>query len=158
MPCEIFYMPRQKEIISTINSLIETLKDGEEGFKQAVEAVKDSNLKSLFNEFSQQRAKFATELQSQAGRLGEPKPEESSSAAGTMHRAWINLKSAVTNGDDHAILAECERGEDSAVKEYQEAMEENLVSPLREIVSRQYSEVKMAHDRIRDLRDLTKAS
>lgn len=158
MSCEIFYMAQQKEIVSTINSLIETLKDGEEGFKQAVEAVKDSNLKSLFNEFSQQRAKFATELQSQAGRLGEPKPEESSSAAGTMHRAWINLKSAVTNGDDHAILAECERGEDSAVKEYQEAMEENLVSPLREIVSRQYSEVKMAHDRIRDLRDLTKAS
>ena len=41
-----------------------------------------------------------------------------------MHRAWINLKSAVTSGDDHAILAECERGEDSAVDEYKKAMEE----------------------------------
>src|SRR5438874_5672681 len=114
-------MAQQKEIISTINSLIETLKDGEEGFKQAAEAVKDSNLKSLFYEFSQQRARFATELQSLAMNLGETESEEIICATGAMHRAWINLKSAVTSGDDHAILAECERGEDSAMKEYEEA-------------------------------------
>jgi uncharacterized protein (TIGR02284 family) len=151
-------MAQQKEIISTVNSLIETLKDGQEGFKQAAEAVKDSNLKSLFSEFSLQRAKFAGELQSQARQLGEAEPEENGSAAGTMHRAWINLKSAVTSGDDHAILAECERGEDSAIKEYKEAMEEDLSSPIRDIVSRQYSEVKSAHDRVKSLRDSAKAS
>jgi uncharacterized protein (TIGR02284 family) len=73
-----------------------------------------------------------------------------------MHRAWINLKSVVTSGDDHAILAECERGEDSAVKEFKEAMEDGLTSPIRDIVTRQYSEVKDAHDRIKQLRDATK--
>ena len=74
-----------------------------------------------------------------------------------MHRAWINLKSAVTSGDDHAILAECERGEDSAVNEYKKAMEgENLSAPIRETISRQYTDVKGAHDRIRELRDATK--
>ena len=149
-------MAQQKEIISTINSLIETLKDGEEGFKQAAEAVKDSNLKSLFYEFSQQRARFATELQSQAMNLGETEPEESSSATGAMHRAWINLKSAVTSGDDHAILAECERGEDSAVKEYEDALKADLPTPLDDIVSREYAEVKSAHNRIKGLRDAAK--
>ena len=149
-------MAQQKEIVSTINSLIETLKDGQEGFKQAAEAVKDSELKSLFQEYSRQRARFATELQSQAREFGEPKPEDSSSAAGAMHRAWINLKSVVTSGDDHAILAECERGEDSAVKEYKEAMQEGLSSPVSDIVSRQYTDVKDAHDRIKQLRDARK--
>src|SRR5438477_3856342 len=147
-------MAQQKEVISTINSLIETLQDGQKGFKEAAEAVKDPQLKSLFNQYSQQRSRFATELQNQAKSLGEAEPEKTSSAAGVMHRAWINLKSAVTTGDDHAILAECERGEDSAVNEYKEAMEDNLSSPLREIVSRQYSEVKSAHDRIKSLRDI----
>ena len=151
-------MAQQKEIISTINSLIETLKDGQEGFKQAAEAVKDPELKSLFSEFSQQRGRFATELQTEARILGETKPEESSSAAGAMHRAWINLKSAVTSGDDHAILAECERGEDSAIKEYQEALEIDAPAPLRELILREYGEVKNAHDRIKQLRDLTKES
>jgi uncharacterized protein (TIGR02284 family) len=150
-------MTQQKKIISTINSLIETVKDGQKGFKQAAEAVRDSNLKSLFSEFSLQRAKFASELQGEARQLGENKPEHSSSTAGAMHRAWINLKSAITSGDDHAILAECERGEDSAVKEYQDAMEDDLSSPVRDIVARQYREVKSAHDRIRQLRDTAKA-
>jgi uncharacterized protein (TIGR02284 family) len=150
-------MAQQKEIISTINCLIETLKDGQEGFKQAAAAVKDSNLKSLFSEYSLQRGKFAGELQSEARQLGEAKPEDSSSTAGAMHRAWINLKSAVTSGDDHAILAECERGEDSAVSEYEEAIEDDLSAPIRDIVSRQYGEVKSAHDRIKQLRDASKA-
>jgi uncharacterized protein (TIGR02284 family) len=152
-------MAQQREIISTINSLIETLKDGQEGFKQAAQAVKDSNLRSVFNEYSMQRSRFAGELQAQAIQLGESKPEDSSSVSGAMHRAWIDIKSAVTSGDDHAILAECERGEDSAIKEYKEAMEGNgLSAPVRDIVSRQYNEVKSAHDRIKQLRDATNAS
>src|SRR5437588_6913407 len=148
-------MKEEKEVISTINNLIETLKDGQEGFKQAAEGVKDPQLKSLFTEYSQQRSRFATELQSQTRNLGEPEPDTSSSPAGALHRAWINLKSAVTKGDDHAILAECERGEDSAVEEYKKAMDDDLSATLREIVSRQYAEIKKAHDRVKNLRDTT---
>src|SRR3954468_19654901 len=147
-------MAQQQETISTINDLIETLKDGQEGFRQAAEAVEDPELKSLFHEYSLQRSRFAGELQSEALRLGETRPEDSSSAAGAMHRTWINLKSAIAKRDNHAILAECERGEDSAVKEYKEAMEdEDLTAPVREIISRQYTEVKTAHDRVKQLRD-----
>src|SRR5436305_13394205 len=152
-------MAQTTEMVSTLNSLIETLKDGQEGFRQASAAVKDSQLKSLFSEYSLQRAKFAGELQNEAITLGEHDPENTSSTAGAMHRAWINLKSAVTSGDDHAILAECERGEDSAVKEYRDAIGiEELSSPIRQIVSRQYTEVQNAHDRIKQLRDATKKS
>jgi uncharacterized protein (TIGR02284 family) len=147
-------MSQQKEIISTINGLIETLKDGQQGFREASEAVKDSQLKMLFSEYSLQRSKFAGELQNEAISLGEHNPEDTSSTAGAMHRAWINLKSAITSADDHAILAECERGEDSAVAEYKKAMEgEELSSPIRETITRQYADVKRAHDRIRELRD-----
>ena len=149
-------MAQNKENISTLNGLMETLKDGEEGFKQAAESVTDLQLKSLFNEYSRQRARFTKALQTQVQSLGESRSEMSSSAAGALHRAWINLKSAVTSGDDHAILSECERGEDSAVKEYEKALNDDLSPSLREIVSSQYSEVKNAHDRVRTLRDAIK--
>ena len=150
-------MSQQKEIISTINDLIETLKDGQEGFRQASEAVKDSKLKSLFSEYSLQRSKFAGELQNEAISLGDHNPEDSSSTAGAMHRTWINLKAAITSGDDHAVLTECERGEDSAVNEYKKAMEEKeLSSPIRDTISRQYTEVKAAHDKVKALRDARK--
>ena len=152
------YMTQRKETVLVVNNLIETLKDGQEGFKQAAEGVKDPQLKSLLSEYSRQRSRFASELHSQAQSLGGLEPEESGSTAGALHRTWINLKSAVTSGDDHAILAECERGEDSAVKEYEKALKDNLSPSLRDIVARQYSEVKSAHDRIRKLRDASKTT
>lgn len=148
-------MKDQKETTSVLDDLIQTLRDGEEGFKQAAEAVRDAQLKSLFTEYTQQRSRFATDLQSQVRNLGE-KQETNSSTAGALHRGWINLKSVVTGGDDHAILAECERGEDSAVEEYKKALDDDLSQPLYELVSRQYTDIKAAHDRIRNLRDTRK--
>lgn len=146
-------MNQQKEI-STINDLIETLKDGQEGFRKASEAVRDFKLKMRFGEYSLQRAKFAGELQNEAITLGEHNPENTSSTTGALHRAWIGLTAAITSHDEHAILAECERGEDTAVNEYKKAMEEEEISaPIRETISRQYAEVKSTHDRIRELRD-----
>jgi len=150
-------MKEKKEIISVLVDLIETLKDGQEGFKQAAESVRNPALKALFSDYSQQRSRFATALQSEArGRHGETKPETSSSATGALHRGWINLKSAITGGDEHAILAECERGEDSAVEEYKNALDDGLTPSAQELVSRQFAEIKAAHDRIRSLRDATK--
>ena len=75
-----------------IDDLIETLKDGQEGFKQAAECVRDPKLKSLFSDYSDQRSRFATVLQSEARRQGETEPETTSSATGALHRGWINLK------------------------------------------------------------------
>ena len=147
-------MSQTKENISVINRLVETLKDGQEGFREASEAVQDSQLKSLFSEYSLQRSKFAGELQDYAIKnLGESDPENTSSTAGALHRAWINIKSAVSSRDDHAILSECERGEDSAVAEYKRAMEGDLPSPLADIISRQYTDIKAAHDHVKALRD-----
>ena len=148
-----FYMKKENTVLK---NLIETLKDGQEGLKQAAEGVNNPNLKSLFRDYSQQRLRFATALQVEAQRNGETDPETSSSATGALHRGWINLKSAVTGGDEHAILAECERGEDSAVAEYKKALADGLSPSAQEVVSRQFAEIKAAHDRIKSLRDATK--
>jgi uncharacterized protein (TIGR02284 family) len=154
MKCDYLFMNKQNDVI---DNLIETLKDGQKGFEQAAEAVSDPKLKSLFSNYSQQRSRFAAALQSEARRNGETEPETSSSATGAMHRGWINLKSVITGGDEHAILAECERGEDSAVEQYKKALEDGLTPAAQELVSRQFTEIKAAHDRIRSLRDAAKS-
>jgi uncharacterized protein (TIGR02284 family) len=146
-----------KKESTVLNNLIETLKDGQEGFKQAAEGVSDPKLKSLFRDYSNQRSRFATALQVEVRQHGETEPETSSSATGALHRGWINVKSAITGGDEHAILAECERGEDSAVEEYQKALDDGLTPSAQELVLRQFAEIKAAHDRIKSLRDATKS-
>ena len=147
-----------KEQDKIIDNLIETLKDGQEGFKQAAEGVKDPQLKAVFDEYSRQRGRFAVELRSKAQSADERDSEMSGSAAGALHRGWINLKSALTRGDDHSVLAECERGEDSAVEQFRKALNNGFSAPVQEIVSRQYVQIKEAHDRVKNLRDTTKKS
>lgn len=142
------------DVISTLNGLIETCKDGQEGFKQSAEGVTDSNLKSLFYELGQQRSQFAGELQNLVRELGGD-PENSGSTAGALHRGWINIKAAVTGKDDGAILNEAERGEDVAKKAYKEALETSLPANVASVVQNQYADVQTAHDKVRDLRDAT---
>jgi len=141
-----------KSISSVLNGLIETLKDGQHGFRTAADDVKNPSLKSLFDELSMERGRFIAELDHLVRSIGED-VEQAGSVAGVMHRAWINLKSALTTGSEHSILAECERGEDSAVAEYREALDHELPTTVRNVVQQQYYAIQQAHDRVRDLRD-----
>ena len=53
-------------------------------------------------------------------------------------------------------FAECERGEDSAVEEYKKALDDGLSPSAQELISRQFTDIKAAHERIRGLRDAGK--
>ncbi len=145
------------DVISTLNNLIETCKDGQDGFQTASEGVKNSEYKKLFQTYGQQRAQLAGELQQEVRRLGGD-PEKTGSVAASLHRGWINIKSAVTGADEAAIIAECESGEDSAVSNYQAALKEDLPGNIKSVVERQYKQVKEAHDRVRDLKQATSPS
>ena len=140
------------EVISTLNGLIETCKDGQEGFQEAAEGVESQDLKRLFYECSQQRSEFTGELQSLVRSLGGD-PETSSSFAGALHRGWMNIKTAVTGNDEKAILNECERGEDSAKNNFQAALQKTLPANIFEVVQKQYTAVLDVHDKIKALRD-----
>jgi uncharacterized protein (TIGR02284 family) len=139
-----------KTVISILNNLIETCKDGENGFREAAEHVANSHLKTVFLEYSLQRAQFAGQLQAEVTLLGG-EPEKSGSTAAAAHRGWIDLKSAFTGGGESAIVAECERGEDSAKDAYQEALQENLPANIKVLIERQFEQVREAHNKVRSL-------
>ena len=139
-------------VISVINQLIETSKDGEQGFLKAAEDAHEAQLKELLRSRAETCTRAARELQDLVMQLGG-KPESGGSVSGALHRGWVDLKSAVGSRSDHAILADCEKGEDVAKKRYQEALEKDLPADVRAVVELQYQGVFQNHDRIRDLRD-----
>jgi uncharacterized protein (TIGR02284 family) len=143
------------DIRSTLNDLIETLKDGEEGFRSSAEKLTSPEIRAQFQSLANQRASFARELQCEVTAIGG-EPASSGSTAGAIHRGWIGLKAALTGADDHAVLAEAERGEDSTVKNYRDALAKDLPSDIRDVIDRQFRQVTIAHNQVRALRDGTR--
>jgi uncharacterized protein (TIGR02284 family) len=145
------------QIRSTLNGLIETLKDGEEGFRTSSEKIRDASIEAEFRFFAAQRTRFATELQSEVSRLGG-KPQTSGSTSGALHRGWIDLVAAFTGNDDYEVLAEAERGEDAAVKNYRDALSKDLPSDIRALIENQYRDIVAVHTTVRTARDAAKAA
>ena len=124
-----------KTAISTLNDLIETCKDGSNGFMAAAAAVTQPDAKALFTSRTPIIEHAAAELQAEVTRLGG-KPETSGSVAATVHRGFIGLKAAITGKDEAAIITECERGEELAVKNYEDALKKELPMETRAILER----------------------
>ncbi len=146
-----------EHVISVLEKLIETNRDGQNGYRDAAEHVKNGELREFFNAQSTIRAQFAGELENEVIRLGKHDPDRKGSATAGIHRRWIDLKASL-GGGDHSILSSVESGEDNAKHEYEEAMRDNLPADIVDILDRQYASVVAAHDQVRLLRDREKAA
>ena len=148
---------QNKDAISILNNLIETCKDGEHGFKTAAEGLTSPELRGQFLQYSRERSQMVSNLQAEVRRLGGD-PEKAGSIAGAMHRGWLDIKSVVTGKDDHAIVAEAERGEDAAKAAYEAALQATLPATAQLLVQQQAVKVRQAHDDVRALRDREKVA
>ena len=138
------------EVISILNDLIEMCRDGQEGFRTAAATFPQQRVSALFNIFSQQQARFLTELQAEVHRFGGD-TNTNASVAGEVHRGWIDLKATINRGDQARIIAECQRREEAVMNNYQEALKADLPLDVQYVVKRQYMDIKDAYDRIRIL-------
>lgn len=145
------------DVISTLDDLIETSKDGEDGFRTCADNVKNPTLKAFFLQKAERCRQGAVQLQQVVREMGGD-PERASSMSGAMHRFWVSIRGTISGMDDHAILDECERGEDAAKRAYEEALQQDLPGDVRMVVERQYREVKANHDRVKEMRNLTASS
>ncbi|PNY80355.1 PA2169 family four-helix-bundle protein [Deinococcus koreensis] len=151
-------MMNNEQVLDKLQYLLGTVRDGEKGFKDAAEHATDPQLRSLFTERSAQRASMAAEIEARIGTMGD-KPREGGSVGAALHRTWLNVRDAVTGRDDYQVVAECERGEDVAVENYQDVLKESdLPADVRSLVEAQYAKVQQSHDQIRGLKDGLKAS
>lgn len=146
------------DIVDTLNDLIETSKDGELGFAACAKHVTSTDLRDLFLRRAEECRAAAGELQTLVVEYGG-KPDSGGSATGALHRGWVAVRGSVAGYSDHAMLEECERGEDAALGRYRAALrQENLPESVRAVIARQQLGVQANHDQIKRLRDIDKAA
>jgi uncharacterized protein (TIGR02284 family) len=141
---------------SVLKFLLQTCVDGQQGYQLASASIKDLELKTKLSSYVAQRARFCQELKVFLAAIAEL-PEEEPTFTGAVHNSWLNLKAIAKDGEPHAILVECVRGERAAVERYTDALAGGeMPQHARKVVQRQAVEIKAAHDRMELLSDRSK--
>lgn len=149
-------METMEKTVDVLNDLIKINNDRVAGFEKAAKDLDEGNfdLKTTFEKFAQQSRSNVAELTSEVAQFGG-EPETGSGVAGSIHRAWIDVKATFSGHDRKSVLEECERGEDAIKKAYKDALdpENGLSSDLVQLLGKQKVSIDAGHDTIKALRD-----
>ena len=148
---------KNNELESALKSVIDVLEDGQKGMAEIGEHLKDETLKRYFLTESLTRASFRGELENELHRQGVADVHESGTVTGALNRAWAGLK-AKLGGGDRTLLETAEEGEDEAKRAYNDALERDLPSPVRQLLTLQQTHILTSHDFVRSHRDALKAA
>lgn len=141
-------MADANELVKTV---IQVLNDSEKGFVDIGEHIQNPSMKSFFMTESQQRGRYARELEAATGLT-----DVGGTIAGPVHRTWGDLK-AKLGGGDHTLLETAEQGEDTAKKAYQEALSDSsLTGSVRTLLQEQQTHILSSHNQVKAYRDSTR--
>lgn len=143
------------ETISTLQELIQINTDSSVGFDFVAKKLNHAMLSDAFRKIAEERRQLADEL-SVVVASHSAHPNREGSYAAALHRCWTSCREMVSSNDLYALLAEAKRGEDVIKQAYESALKETLAPAINDTLHRQFEQVRMTHDRVRDLRDAVK--
>jgi len=139
-----------------LNDLIRINNDRIKGYEKAAEETKekDTDLQAIFRQMAAESRSYVNDLKEYVT-TSDTDPATSTTTAGKIYRAWMDVKATFTGKDRKAILASCEYGEDAAQKAYEAALSSDaeLLAEIRQLVLDQKASLKRSHDRIKQMRD-----
>ncbi len=148
-------MEKSKEITEVLNDLILINNDRINGYQRAIKELKpeDADLKSLFDQMIIESQKIKSDLAAEVLVLHQ-EVEQGTTNMGKIYRAWMDVRAVFSGESRHAVLSNCETGEDAAQKAYDHALHtDRLPAFLKDLISKQQEILKKSHDEIRDLRN-----
>ena len=141
-----------RDQIETLNTLLATLIDSVNGFRDAAENIETGTLQQQFRSWGDNRAAAVEELQNEVRRLGG-EPRDSASVLGQTHQRFLDIKAAITGRDEKAIINEVERGEDYLKGKFESVLSATDLSPeTRAVLERVRRSVIGGHDQVSQLK------
>ena len=140
------------KVEATLQELVEVLRDNQKGFKELGHRLLEGRAKRFFLEETQVCAEYAAELENELHHMGVHDVKVSTTRRTKAHLFWIVLESKLADGD-RILLSTAEQSEELAMGAYEEALQDDLPLPLRELLDRHLVHIRRAHDEIKALRD-----
>lgn len=146
-------MFEKNESAAPVRSLVTTLIDSVNGYRDAAAHAESTQFQELFRSLADERSAVVEDLRREVTEIGGDAPDDGS-IMGKTHQRFLDLKAALTGRDDKAIINEVERGEDY-LKEKFEALgsdREEMSASLQAAVQRAWDSVREGHDKISQLK------
>lgn len=147
-------MIKNEEIVEDLNDLVKINNDRIMGYEKAIEDTEDAQLDDLFRHYVVQSQKFRSQLAEHIVRIDGTAVTDATSTdvSSKIHRAWIDIKSAITGKDRDTVLSSVEFGESAAVEAYQDAIEkDHIPAYIKEDLTSQLADLKTAHEKVKAL-------
>lgn len=154
-------MEDNNQLISDLKGLINILNDGKEGYDRSGETTDSIELKGVFLKYSAQRAGYVMELKDHLIKHGGDSENESGGVLGVLHRTWIDIKQALSSGEDVAILTAIETGEKVAIEKFDTLLDDpgvhtdhvELLQKYRTGIREALTEIETYRHRLENLND-----
>lgn len=118
-------MGNNNEIISDLKGLISINNDGKEGYTSAAETTDNLELKPVFLKYVAERALYENELKAHLLKHGGESDNTEGGILGAIHRTWIDIKEALTDKSETALLSAVATGEKAALVKYDAAIKDH---------------------------------
>jgi uncharacterized protein (TIGR02284 family) len=148
-------LAKLKEAEDSLQSVVNSLIDSQVTFRKLGEEMNDPLLKEIFLAESMQRARFRGDIESVLHEEGVHDITETGTVAGTLRRAWGEVKSHIARSDV-TLVERAESSEDAIIKVYAEALETASPFPVRQMIVSQYASINSTHDFVKSVRDLAR--
>lgn len=148
-------MIKNGEIVEDLNDLVKINNDRIQGYEKAVEDTDDAQLDDLFRHYIIQSQGFRSQLADHIVRIDGLAVSDvtSTDTSSKFHRAWIDIKTALTGKDRDTVLSSVEYGENAALESYKDAIEkDHLPAYIKEDLMKQMGQLEDALDKIKAIR------
>ncbi len=148
-------MIKNEDIVDSLNDLVKINNDRIQGYEKAIADNKDAELDDLFRHFVIQSENFRSQLADHIVRIDGTAVSDvtSTDVSSKVHRAWIDIKAALTGKDRDSVLSSVEFGDSAAVEAYEDAIKNDKVPAyIKEVLQHQLGELQDTLNRIKTLR------
>lgn len=140
-----------KNIVGSLQDLLERTYDSQEGYKKAMKLADSSHLVDFLKRRAAQRGQFANQLDLAIRNLNQT-PVQSGSTKAAIHRGWMNVKAFMSNTTDETILNECIRGEKASLDTYTQTLaNQNFPQEIIHILNTQMDAIRDSLKQVKQL-------
>ncbi|MBC7892696.1 MAG: PA2169 family four-helix-bundle protein [Sphingobacteriaceae bacterium] len=148
-------MINNEDIVEELNELVKINNDRIQGYEKAIEDTKDTELNGLFRQAVLQSQNFRSQLADHIVRIDGKAVSDATSTdlSSKIHRAWIDIKAALSGNDRDTVLGSVEFGENAAVEAYEDALDEDdLPHHIKDVIETQLADLRATRDRVLSMR------